>query len=199
MICAAWFALHFLLIAIVCLRDTFSSLAQGVSGPASRPNELWSEAETIASAGLGGTLAAANPVRQGLAAYENFAGIEAGYGYFAPSVPSSSKLVFELHYADGRVEYELPHAGGAAAGYRIATLLDNIQRFHYAPLREAILKTLVYSIWQEHPDAVMVRAIFGVVNFPSAAEFRAGTRESYDQLYTYNYRFRSRPSRADAP
>ena|SRR5450432_1365888 len=198
MICAAWFALHFFLITVVCLRDTFSSLAEGTSVPARPPTELWDRAEATASAALGETLPAANPFRQGLAAYENCAGIEAGYGYFAPSVPSSCKLVFELHYPDGRVEYELPHVGGAAAGYRIATLLDNIQRFRYAPLREAIVKNLVYSIWQDHPDAVMVRAIFGVVSSPGLVEFRAGKRESYDELYSYDFRFRSRRSGSDA-
>lgn len=198
MICAVWFALHFFLIAVVCLRDTFSSLAEGTSIPTRSPTELWDQAEAIASAALGERLPAANPLRQGLAAYENCAGIESGYGYFAPSVPSSCKLVFELHYPDGRVDYELPHVGGAAAGYRMATLLDNIQHLRYAPLREAIVKSLVYSIWQDHPDAIRVRAIFGVVNLPGPAEFRAGKRESYDELYSYDFRFRSRPSGSDA-
>ena len=60
--------------------------------------------------------AASNPVRQALATYLHIAGIETGYGYFAPNVPGSYKLVFELHYPDGRVEYELPSVSSAAAG-----------------------------------------------------------------------------------
>ena len=46
----------------------------------------------------------------------NIAGIETGYGYFAPNVPGGYRLVFELHYPDGRVEYELPSVSSAAAG-----------------------------------------------------------------------------------
>ena len=63
----------------------------------------------IVSIGLGQDLAASNPAREALATYLHIAGIESGYGYFAPNVPGSYKLVFELHYPDGRVQYELPH------------------------------------------------------------------------------------------
>ena len=40
--------------------------------------------------------------------YEHAAGIDTGYGFFAPAVPNASKLVFEITYADGHPEYELP-------------------------------------------------------------------------------------------
>ncbi len=86
------------------------------------------KAETAVSVALGQHLAASNPIRQALATYLHLAGIETGYGYFAPNVPGSYKLVFELHYPDGRVEYELPSVSGAAAGLRIAGLLDTIGR-----------------------------------------------------------------------
>ena len=88
---------------------------------------------------LGERLPASKPLREGLAAYANGAGIELGYSYFAPRIPGNAKLVFELHYPDGRVEYDLPHVAGAAAGYRVATLLDNLLEIHYARLREAIV------------------------------------------------------------
>ena len=79
-------------------------------------------------------LAASNPIRQVLATYLHLAGIETGYGYFAPNVPGSYKLVFELHYPDGRVEYELPSVSSAAAGLRLAGLLDKIGRTPYDAL-----------------------------------------------------------------
>ncbi len=86
------------------------------------------------------------------------AGIEAGYGYFAPNVPGSYRLVFELHYPNGRVGYELPSVSSAAAGLRIAGLLDNIGRTPYDALREILVKMLAQSVWREHPDVAKMFA-----------------------------------------
>lgn len=188
-----WLILHFYLIIGISLRDTVPILTGHAEADPSRKG-LWNRCATIVSVLLGEQLPEPNPTRQALAAYKNCAGIEAGYGYFAPSVPSSCKLVFELHYPDGQIEYELPRVGGAAAGYRLSTLLDNVEQFHDAPLRKAILKTLVSSIWQQHPKAVMVRAIFGYVGLPTMAEYWAGTPVSYELLYSYDFRVRDRSS-----
>ena len=74
-----------------------------------------------------------------------------------------------------------------AAGLRVATLLDEIGRTRYDPLREYILKTLAASVWREHPGVKTVRAVFGSLNLPSPAEFERGKRESYDFLYAYDF------------
>lgn len=192
MVCAGWFTLHFLLIIIVSLHDISSILPGDASVLPQGSNRVWRRLETITAALLAERLPASNPLRQGLAAYANGAGIELGYSYFAPSIPGNAKLIFELHYPDGRVEYDLPHVGGAAAGYRVATLLDNLQEIHYARLREAIVQSLVSAAWREHPDAVMIRAVFGVASLPTAEEFRAGTKDSYRLLSTYDFRLRSK-------
>ena len=129
------------------------------------------KAETAVSAALGQKLPASNPVREALKTYVQLAGIETGYGYFAPNVPGGYRLVFELHYPDGRVEYELPSVSSAAAGLRIAGLLDNIGRTPYDALREILVKTLAQSVWREHPDVESVRAILGSIRLPTAREF----------------------------
>ena len=192
-LCVGWFTLHFFFITVFAVRDLVSG-QPGNSGVLSEwSDQFWRKAEGVTFTILGGRLSVSSPIRQGIAAYANAAGIEAGYSYFAPSVPGSHKLVFELHYPDGRVEYDVPHVAGAAAGYRLTTLLDMLQQFHYAPLREEIVRMLVYAVWQKHPDATMIRAAFGVVNLPTMAEFRAGTTRSYDLLYSYDFRFRNKP------
>lgn len=139
---------------------------------------------------LAESLSLSNPLRQSVAAYINGTGVEGGYGFFAPSVPDSYKLVLELHYPDGHVEYELPRVSDTATGVRLATLLDQIGRTYYEPLREIMIKMLAYSVWQDHPEATNVRAVFGFVSLPKLTDARAGKTESYHFLYAYDFSFR---------
>ena len=153
------------------------------------------KAETALSAALGQKLPALNPVREALNTYVQLAGIETGYGYFAPNVPGGYRLVFELHYRDGRVEYELPSVSSAAAGLRIASLLDSIGRTPHDALREILVKTLAQSVWREHPDLRSLRAILGSIRLPTAREFKEGKRESYEFLYAYDFSLENAPAK----
>lgn len=124
-----------------------------------------------------------------VAIYTHATGIEAGYGFFAPNVPDNYKLVFEIHYPDGRVEYELPRVAGVAAGLRLSTLIDNIGDIRYDALREVLVKMMAYSIWREHPDATLIRAVLGLVLLPTPTEFQHGMKESYQFTYAYDFLF----------
>ncbi len=183
----ACFVLHFLLIITVSCRETFWLLAKGLTIFPSSFNSCSEKAETVASAVLGQQLSSSNPIRQALATYLLIAGIETGYGYFAPNVPGSYKLVFELHYPDGHLEYELPRVSTAAVGLRVAGLLDKMGGPRYDPLRETLVKMLAYSVWQKHPAATTINAVFGTINLPTIAEFERGKKESYEFLYSYDF------------
>jgi hypothetical protein len=130
-------------------------------------------------------------VRQIISAYLNTTGIEAGYSYFAPNVPDSYKIVFELHYPDGHTEFELPQVSGRATGLRLATLLDVIAETEYEPLRAMMVKMLAYAVWQEHSEALKARAVFGYVDLPTPSEFKQGKKESYHALFVYDIEFTS--------
>jgi hypothetical protein len=145
------------------------------------------KAEKATAAALGQHLAASNPLRQTLTTYLHLAGIETGYGYFAPNVPGSYNLVFELHYPDGRAEYELPRVNSVAGGLRIAALLDEIGRTRSDALREHMVKMMASSIWHEHPEVKTMRAILGSVILPSVTDFERGKGESYEFLYAYDF------------
>lgn len=121
--------------------------------------------------------------------YLNAAGIEVGYGFFAPNVPNNYKLVFELSYPDGHREYDLPHVGEAGTGFRLESLMDRIAETSYQPLREMMFKMLAYSVWQEHPDATAVRTVFGYIIWPSPEEFERGKRGSFEPVYAYDFTF----------
>lgn len=183
-----FFAVHLCFILLVCLRDTFSAF-QSTSFFSRYFDRYWRAGQTITSTALGERLPEQNPTRQGIAAYLQAAGIQAGYGYFAPSVPDNYKIVFELHYSDGRTDYELPSVGGAATGLRLTSLLDRIVGETYEPLRAMFVKMLAYSIWQDHQDARSIRAVVGFVKLPTPNEFERGQKESYHALFAYDFDF----------
>ena len=184
---------HLLLVLSVSCRDTFVALSKGHTIFPSNLDGSWREAENITSAVIGKDLPKSNPLRQSLGAYLNAAGIEAGYGFFAPHVPGAYKLVFELHYHDGRIKYETPSVNTGSAGLRLVSLLDFIGQVEDDVVREGMIKFLVYATWREHRDVSMIRAIFGTVDFPTAREFEGGKRESYQVLYAYDVAFEPKP------
>ena len=195
----ALFSFHLALVFAVSCRATLSILAQGHSDLPHCLDGYWQRADVIATAALGGRLAVSNPVREALTAYLHSAGIEGGYGFFAPRVPNSAKVVFELHFPNNRTVYELPHVRADAAGLRLSELLDMIRSTDYEPLRELMLKMLAFSIWREQPDATSIRAVFGYIDVPNPVEFARGKRESYNFVCTYDFRFYSSPDRSKSP
>ena len=107
----------------------------------------------------------------------------------------------------GRGAYDLAGAqsaktikvSSAAAGLRIAGLLDKIGRTHYEALRERLVKMVAKSIWQEHPEVKAIRAVFGSINLPSISEFEHGRRESYEFLYAYDFSQGEEPAGPERP
>jgi len=196
----AWFVLHFVLIIAISCCDVVWLVAHKLTILPSPFSVAAEKAERIADGGVfGDKLSASNPFRRALLIYLHLAGIERGYGYFAPNVPVSYKLVFELHYSDGRVEYEVPGGNTAAANLRLAALLDEIGRTRVDALREYLVKLLARSTWREHADVKTIRAILGSRNLPSIAEFQRGTRESYEFLCAYDFSLEKESSRLESP
>jgi hypothetical protein len=179
--------LHFLVILIISCRETLWLVAHGLTMLPASCQKGSAKAEAMASAVLAQNLPSSNPSRRALLTYLHLAGIDRGYGYFAPNVPVSYKLIFELHYPDGRVEYDVPEGSSAAADLRLSALLDEIGRTRVDALREYLVKMLARSIWREHPEATTMRAIFGLRNLPGIEEFARGKGESYEFLYAYDF------------
>jgi hypothetical protein len=189
-ICTAWFLVHFSLIAAVCSAGVFSLVAQGATMLPSALEKYARKAELIAAFVLGKEAAGSNPVRQGIATYLHAAGIQAGYSFFAPNIPSYHKLTLELYYADGRVEYESPHVSGKAAGLRLDSLLDRLADNRYEPLREVVVKMLAFSVWRDRPDVKRIRATFGTVSPPGISDFEHGKGESFQPMFSYDFSLR---------
>jgi hypothetical protein len=192
-------ALQLLLIITVSSRDAFWLLSTSRTVFPESSKNLCQGAEQIASTALGQRLPRSNPVRQILTGYLHLSGIEIGYGFFAPNIPNSYKLVFELRFPDGGVEYRLPRVSNAASVLRVATLLDMIGRTRSEAFRQTMVKMLADSMWREHADATMIRAIFGSVVLPSAPEFERGKRESYEFLYAYDFSVSDKATEQSTP
>jgi hypothetical protein len=190
----ACFTVHFLLILGVCTRETLSLVADGYTGLPALLKNYGAKAEAIVAAALGESLSAPNPLRQGILIYRNVSGIDVGYEFFAPSVPDSYKLVFETHYPNGEVHYDLPRVTDVAAGAAVSSLLNQIGRIRYDPLREMVLKMLAYSEWREHPNATTIRVVFGFIRVRSPAEVRLGKQTSYQFMYAYDFSFPPKPA-----
>ena len=187
---AAWFGIHFFLITAVCLAGVFWLIAQGSTILPSACNEYAQKAELVATWCLGKEAGASNPVRRGIATYLHAAGIQAGYSFFAPNVPSQHRLTLELLYEDGRVEYESPHVRGKTAALRLESLLDRLADERYEPVREVLVKMLAFSVWREHPDVKKVRATFGAVNPPAMNEFEQGKTETFQPMFSFDFSLR---------
>ena len=188
---AAWAGVHFCLITVICLRGIFALVAANATILHSALNACARSGEVVLAAVLGKDLAASNPWRLGIATYLHAAGSQAGYGFFAPNIPDYHKLILELYYQDGHIEYDVPHVQGGAAALRLDSLLDRLADPVYEPLREVTVKMLALSVWQEHPDVKKIRAIFGSVNMPSINDFERGKRELFQPLFSYDFSLRN--------
>jgi hypothetical protein len=186
----AWFGIHFFLMTAVCFAGLFSLVAERATILPSALDPYARKAETLAARLLGKQAAASSPVRQGIAAYLHAAGIQSGYTFFAPNIPGYNKLIFELNYQDGRVEYESPHFRGKAAALRLDSLLARLGDDRYEPLREVVVKMLALSIWRERPDVKKIRATFGLVTPPSVSDFEHGNGESFQPMFSYDFSLR---------
>jgi len=187
---AAWFGIHFFLITAVCLAGVFWLIAQGSTILPSVCNEYARKAELAATWCLGKEADASNPLRRGIATYLHAAGIQAGYSFFAPNVPTQHRLTLELFYDDGRVEYESPHVRSKAAALRLESLLDRLPEQRYEPVREVLVKMLAFSVWREHPDVKKLRATFESVNPPGITAFEEGKTETFEPMFSFDFSLR---------
>jgi hypothetical protein len=187
---AAWFGTHFFLLTAVCLAEIFWLIAQRATILPSTWDEYARKDEAIATWCLGKKAAASSPVRRCIATYLHAAGIQAGYSFFAPNVPSHHRLTLELFYGDGRVEYESPHVRSKSAALRLESLLDKLPEERYEPLREVVVKMLALSVWREHPDVKKMRATFGSVIPPVITEFEHGKGETFQPMFSFDFSLR---------
>jgi len=186
-VCLVGAAIHFAVIIAVSTRETLWLAANSLANAPAALTGFARAVEPVVAAALGRQLSRTNPFRVGVATYANLAGIETGYGYFAPNIGSPFTLEFEVEYPDHRVD-RLPAPVGSS-GLRFASLLDKIGQATYAPFREVLLRRLAYSVWLNHPDAATVRVILLVNVLPGVTDFKTGEVPSSEVIARYEFNF----------
>lgn len=183
----ALFAGHFFLLLSVSAYETLWLIGHGLTiVPSARsiPNPVEPSPPTLPA------LRRSAELRVALVTYLHLAGIEAGSGFFAPNVPHSYQLKFEVQFPDGSASHETLAFDDAESRLRIASLVDYLGRAASGPMREVVLKLLANAVWQQHPEATTIRALVGVLVSPTAAEFEGGKRETYELRYAYDFRLK---------
>jgi hypothetical protein len=191
---AALAAFHGLLILCVSSRDAgwliahrLTLLPAWLAAPADK-------VQTIAMSILAQQPGSSTVVRKALNTYLHAAGIERGYGYFAPNVPDAYKLVFELHHADGEVTYQAAGTETGESSLRFASLMDYLGRTASDADRRFLAQLLTQSLWGEHNDVVKIRCILGSITIAPPAEFRKSNAATYEFCCAYEFARPPEPS-----
>lgn len=186
-ICSVFCAVQFALVGLVCTHETLWLLERNLTIIPAGWDSLWRSIDRAPSLILADWKGADPIWRTIVAGYISGAGIEAGYGYFAPNVPLPHALIFECKYRDGHFDYQSPVVADAAAHLRLTTLIEQVARIDDAKWREELIRLLARSTWKRHPEIVSIRALFGSISSPTAAEYRAGkTEHTFTCQYIYS-------------
>jgi len=174
---------HFGAIALVSLRELSWLVANDLTVVPKGWRNPARNLEDFSVAALAENFEPGNRYHQAFATYLNLAGIQGGYGFFAPNVSDTYRLVFEFQFPDGHVEQDLPHVSSEESAVRLSGVLDEIARTQIDILREALVKLLAQETWRHHPDATIVRVTFRSTKVAPAGPPRADSAEQI--LYSY--------------
>jgi hypothetical protein len=188
----SWFFFHFALLLVVSLNQTVRLISSRLTN-IPRSIERWICSPTSAAEGpleLG--LPKTSMIRQLLLAYLTCGGADAGYGYFAPNIPSSYELSFELRAADGQTELLSLQLGSSDLGLRVASLVDQIGGTPSPELREHMLKKMAAVVSRRYPQVKTMRILLSQTILPTLEEYARGKRRTAVLLYAYDFGIRQR-------
>lgn len=183
----AWFGFHFACLIAVSLYQTVRLIVLSKTIITSKVVEAFAKLSAISEGPLGSRVARSGPVRQSLMTYLACAGADGGYGYFAPGVPDTYELTFELHYSDGRSETQIARSSNSALGIRVASLIEQIGGIPSPKLREHMLKKFATVFSREHSEVKEMRVSLWQVTPPTIEEYAHGKRQKPALLCFYDF------------
>jgi len=145
-------------------------------------NQLWTLLQSISPR----RLARSNPIRQTIIGYAHMAGVESPYTFFAPNVPESLKVIFEIQFSDKRVIYDVPHVESHTEGLRLSAVVDQAAA-QPGLWRDVVLQMLAASSAEIHPDANRIRVVVAALKFPRPGDYLNGAEPSYRYVCSYDF------------
>ena len=181
----AWLVLHATIIVLVATRQCAWVIRRGTALPP-MVDRVFEAAERSLDRFVP-EIAQDSKLQQVLIAYRHGAGIDTGYGFFAPRVPDLCKVVYQVEYPDGHMEEHLPGATGGAAVLRLTTIMDAIGHISSPAVREGLLRMLLRTEGERFADARVVTIQFGTVCVPDLAQFKRGEQAGFELNESYRY------------
>ncbi len=168
-------ALHLLLILAVCVKSTIANYTGFYKVSPSEPvRQVMEAADAFSSL-------------PGIYHYSVLAGVDAGYGFFAPNVASEYVLSFDCHGVDGTLLYRrgVPEFGQRESFTRYVTMLGAFQDKLVAIMEggedassvqqrhlDAIVRSMAMNMLKKDSAVSHIRATLYLYDFPSLAASR---------------------------
>ena len=123
--------------------------------------------------------------------YGALSGANRRYGFFAPGVGSQSRARFEVIEHDGnKFEQSLLDGSSHEADLRVGNIIDMFLRMDddADDMRRALAASLAGTFFGRHPNARDVVVHLDEFEPVSMAQYRAGERPTWDEIYTARFR-----------
>ncbi|WP_431292167.1 hypothetical protein [Pedobacter sp. P26] len=119
--------------------------------------------------------------------YLAYTGTETGYGFFAPNVPTSYKLVFEYTLKNKQKITMIPQINSHELGLRLCNYYETIGKTDVELLRNSLIRFMMQEQMKGLENVVSAKAIFGLVLTPSLRNYTQSKNTVYQFMYAYEY------------
>lgn len=143
------------------------------------------------------------PIGEALNLYGEATGSSHSYGFFAPGVGSQVRARFEVVDESGKNEMISLQSGASHEGdLRVGNIIDQFVHMldeveEQENLRRSLAASLAGSVFGEYPKAREVVVHLDEFVPVSMADYRAGERAKWDEIYTARFR-NDAPTTAEA-
>ncbi|MEX0611428.1 MAG: hypothetical protein WD738_23175 [Pirellulales bacterium] len=128
------------------------------------------------------------PAAQILRWYATMSGAGSNYGFFAPQVGAPHRVRFSLQDGQGSTSWDVfDEANNAEARLRLTGIVDYAFMAGTAAespdWRKHLVRSWAAAMFTRHPTAVSLTAVVEAYDVPIMADYRAGSRPSWEVVY----------------
>jgi hypothetical protein len=129
-----------------------------------------------------------SPLAETLRWYARLSGADSEYGFFSPEVGSEHRTRFLLEDDHGSPWSDaIDRTSSREARLRLNNIADypfmSGAAVESPALRQELVKSWAAAMFSRHPNAIAVTVVVEAYDVPSMADYRAGQRPSWKQVY----------------